>query len=398
MSKLIRAILMFLSLSILSACGGGGGSPGVVNGRALFIDIGSTLQILPGESKTVTISGGAQPYTATSNSGAVITSVSGNILTITGSAGGGTGSVLIKDFQGTTVTIAVTVGTGIPLATTAPSAVTLGVNKSSGFFNIVGGTGTYIVSSGSPSIATINQLNNNTFQITGVALGTASIVAADTAGTQILITVTVSASAINAPSISSIVAPLASQNVNISGATTLAISPSLTVVNTGDTLSFQVSNGTAPYTVKSSNTLIVNVLNNSVASTGSTFIASFISPGQASIIVTDATGVTQIVPVVVNSSLSSIYLSPVYLAIDVTNKQTIDFVVKGGSAPFFVTTTNPDLASISLTDATIHFALGNQGNSCVTSDTPVVITVLDSLGLSTTSKVLIRNSSSKGCP
>ena len=126
--------------------------------------------------------------------------------------------------------------------------------------------------------------------ISGVAAGTAQVNVTDQAGNAVLISVTVS--------------PVAS--------VPLGVSPSSASGNVGDTLSFLLSGGTAPYTVTMTNNSIA-----SVTTSGAAFDVLLTNVGTTSATVVDALGQMLIVPVTVEQISTVLRLSPSALLVAV---------------------------------------------------------------------------------
>jgi hypothetical protein len=168
-----------------------------VDSRALFTSALPSVTISQGiaAAQSFTIGGGVGPYSATSNNASVATaSLDGSVLTVTGVTPG-TAKIQVMDQAGSTVIIDITVpsaGKGA-LFTTAPSVTSLAIGTTfAQTYSIGGGTGTYSVSSSDASVATaVLGGGGNTMTVTGLRVGSASILVRDDFGTLVTIAFTV---------------------------------------------------------------------------------------------------------------------------------------------------------------------------------------------------------------
>lgn len=158
--------------------------------KAFFSTAPQTVIITPSAGGSYTINGGTPPYTATSSNATIISStISGSTLNISGNASG-SGNVVVFDANGQTIQIQVIVASGIaPLASTAPSAITLKAPEV-GTYDISGGKGPYTAVSSNTTVATAS-VSGTSLTISSKAVGTASIVIRDASGSVVSTTVTV---------------------------------------------------------------------------------------------------------------------------------------------------------------------------------------------------------------
>ena len=256
--NLIKYFVAVVMLALLTACGGGGGSPGLPSGSAnktaLFTTAPASLNLAGGAtSPSYTISGGIEPYVASSDTpSSVGVSLSGSSFTITATAGtSGTGSVTIVDSAGTKVTVSVTVPSPAALFTTAPSTLNMGAGTTSGAaYQVSGGTKPYAVSSSDARIAT-GVVDPTSFLLTINALsaGTATLRISDALGASYPVTVVVDNDGGTAASAASTIDILASGN-SMNSAPGSLISFLVTVkdrLNTAlpaQTVTFSASSGT----------------------------------------------------------------------------------------------------------------------------------------------------------
>jgi hypothetical protein len=407
MTNIIRTILAMMIFSLLSACGGGGGSAGSTKvGVALFTTAAEKITISPGETHTYNVGGGVPGYAATSSSSAASASINGSQLTIKGN-GGGSAVITVTDSAGAKIKIETTVGSGIDFYTTAPSAVTVGVGVSSAIYSMGGGSQVYSVSSSDINIATVGQMGRE-FVITGRAGGKAVIVAKDTLGKEVKIDVVVgTADSLFSTAASSInIAVGAANSYKVGGGTTVynvgssnlsiatavingndliitgvaagkatiivrdTTSGSLSIdvtVGTGDVIplfttagsdivvapnaipSYKISGGRAPYSVSSSNT---NVATANVS--GNTLNIVGVIAGSAKILVKDALGITITINIVVGTGapVSLFTTAPATLTLGIAD--IASYTISGGTAPYTVTSNNPNVVTVSLLGETFN--------------------------------------------
>ena len=164
-----RFILVLISALLMAACGGGGGSSGSnPNQPNLVTTAGDVLTIPAGAFREYTVSGGVPPYQASSSEPAIaVGSISGSTLSI-GALTGGKAAIRVFDFKGTSVLTDVTVGSSIPLYTTAPSSINIGINVTRSFA-VGGGSPPYTVVGSNGSVATVTQTDATHWSIVGVA-------------------------------------------------------------------------------------------------------------------------------------------------------------------------------------------------------------------------------------
>ena len=399
MMKLIRTIFVLMMLTILTACGGGGGSPGNTSGKALFTTAPGTIQISPGEIKTFSISGGVPAYSATSSSGAASVKVSNTILTITGGGGGAT-TVIIKDAAGVAISIDVTVGSGLALFTTAPSSITLATSAISSEYSIGGGSLLYTVTSSNIGVASVN-FNGTRFVVSGISGGKAVISVRDSIGAIVSIDVVVgstnalfstAASSINvAVGVASVYTVGGGSGPYVAGSSNPAIvsaaisgskltitgnnsgtaivvihdstagsidinvtvgasgilfttaPASLTIASGSASPEFSIGGGSQVYTISSSNSLVA-----SVGINGNKFIINGVSTGATTVEVKDSVGATQVINVTVSGSSSIPFYTTAPQNINVALGTTGSYVVGGGTGPYTATSSNASISTASI--------------------------------------------------
>ncbi|TXI93605.1 MAG: hypothetical protein E6Q34_05280 [Burkholderiaceae bacterium] len=428
MTKLFRALVTGLVIAVLSACGGGGGSAGNTTGAALFTTASTDIVLLAGDVQTYSIGGGVPAYTATSNSSIVVASVNGKVLTLKG-VGSGSAIVVVTDSAGAKVQINVKADSGVALFTTAPDNLSIGIGKTSFNFTIGGGSGIYTVAPGNRQVLTINQ-NGNQFSITGLSAGQTSVTITDSLGNSKKVEVTVGTGVslfTTAPtavtvavgsstsvytigggseqyavsSSDSSVATVGQSNANqfvingkAGGRATVVVKDSLgnlvnisvvvgsndaiystsgsTVsLNPGGSALYKVGGGTTVYNVGSSNTAVATA-----SITGGDLLITGVSTGTANIIVRDTSSGSLTIAVSVGNGTPTPLYSTAASDIIVLPGSSPTFTIGGGRAPYFVSTSNANVATASVTGSTLTI------NSISSGTTKVVIT--DSVGATLT--------------
>jgi len=362
MTRLIQYFLAFLCISALTACGGGGGSPGKTPySGALFTTAGTSLQLLPGESKTFTIGGGTPSYSVTTTSGAVSATVSGTVLTVTGSSGGGTGSVVVTDSAGAQVTFSVTVATGITLFTSASSSVTVIAGSSNyPIYRIGGGSAVYSVSSSNPAYANAGLISANTFAIIGVSPtatnSPVTVTVTDTLGGVVSINVTV-----------------------LPGSSTLySTAPSAINLPTTQTVTYSITGGTPSYTAVTDSLGVATaaIIN------GSTLSITGLTAGTANVTVSDQNGAKLTTVVTVTApNVGKLAILPAGATGNVGDVLT--FNVTGGFSPYTVSNSNNTIATVTAATGGASFTatLNNIGTT--------LMNVIDAQGNSQTITVTV---------
>lgn len=220
-------------------------------GNALYTSAPTTVTIAPGVSATYDIGGGQGPYKAASGdtSVAAVSISNGTSLIVRGGAAGMT-NVAVTDTLGDSVLINVTVASSgvATLATTAPSAISLGVGASGAqTYAISGGTPPYTATSSNVRVATVTSPGSGTtFTVAGVSAGTASVLVRDSTSTA---TVTISVNVADRAT-GFIVTPTAADWT--ASCPAAAATPVYSV--------FFINGGTPPYTVSSGSPLVGTVM------------------------------------------------------------------------------------------------------------------------------------------
>lgn len=184
--------------------------------------VGTTLSLVPNESRQINIRGGVRPYAVSSSDANAVTAiVSGATVTVVGQAKGGTATVKVTDAVGATLDVTVVVQV-TDLAVTPP-AVT-GPAGTTNSLNIVGGLPPYKVNSSNTAAVTAS-VSGSAVSLSLLAKGASTITITDSSGVSTAVTVTVNSDLLK-------VSPL---NQNVSEKTAASVD-------------YLIAGGTAPYT------------------------------------------------------------------------------------------------------------------------------------------------------
>lgn len=234
----------------------------------LAVQAPTSVRVAAGVTQTYQILGGVPLYNATSSDTSVVgASVSfGNTLTLVG-AGPGNAVVRVADSAGKVVQLSVSGGTVLPLSVVSPTSLQLVVGTAQAY-KITGGYPPYQASVGNAAVLSASVQNSDTLQLNALKSGTTEVVLVDTQGNSVTRSVAISS--------------------NSSGNNTalFTTSPSAITLKASQTsTTFQISGGSDPYTVVSSNTNVATASRN-----GSTFTVQGIAEGVAQVLVTDSVG------------------------------------------------------------------------------------------------------------
>jgi hypothetical protein len=338
---------------------------------ALYTTAPSTLTVGVGSAQEFAIGGGTSPYTAVSNNAAIaIAGISGSRLTL-GGVTAGTAEISIRDADGALVLVSMIVSSGPvrALFTTATSSITIAPGLSGAqTYTIGGGAGPYTATSSNVSIASVAS-NGDSFTVTGVAVGSASIVVRDSEGSTVTVIVNV-------------------------GTITLAVTPNSATGIISDVLIATITGGTPPYRASVGNVLVASA---SVENQNELQI-TMLQVGQTIITVLDANNQSVAYDITANAATPEIRLSPSAVTVSEFETQPIFFTVYG-AAPGAMNVFSSDVTRLraTLADQTVTVTTGTSGNRCVTSDTPVIITIVDSTRASGLATVTIEDNGGT-CP
>ena len=352
MHKIFK-ILMLMLAAVLVACGGGGGSPGGNPSQPTLVTTAGTEIIVPvGAARNYQISGGVPPYRVGNTDQAIaIGQISGSTLTIGALAAGAT-KVSVLDNSGASVSIDVKVGSSIPLYSTAPSDLTIGVGASAArTFWIGGGGAPYTVEGGDSNVALVQMLGDTQWRVTGVAIGSTTIKIRDAAGEEISIALEV-------------------------GSPELRMTPDKLTMPVGLEAVAKISGGQPPYRVAGGipAAITVTVVGDELRIKGN--LAS-----KLDVTVADSAGKTVKIEVEINTATTSIRLSPSAVAVSENDTQPLQFGIFGAvgatcvftSDPSFLQPTVPGCANRS----SVTLNTGTRGTRCVNGTTVVALTVVD---------------------
>jgi hypothetical protein len=323
MSSTMRFLSYLVTLLVavfITACGGGGGSAGIINpgsSDALRTDVPAGLTFVVSEARSFTIAGGKAPYSVISNSeGTAVAGVDGSTLFI-GGVFPGTAELTVRDALGQTVKASVTITeNGLALATTAPSALTMAMGQQLSF-PVRGGIAPYAVSSANPNIVAAS-ISGHTLSLTGI-----------TPGGPVVVTIRDSLNATVAISVT--VTP-------VGGLALFTTAPSPLTLPIAATQVFSVGGGVGPYVATSSNTSIAQV---TVAA--NTLTIQGIAGGSATITVRDAQNTTKTIEVTVPPLAAVFTTAPANLNIAIGSSPV--FTIGGGTGTGYkVTSSNEAVA------------------------------------------------------
>lgn len=358
--------------------------------QPLFTSAPPVITLAKGEAANYTIGGGSGGYDAASGSpgvASVSTAFVGGVATVTVTgASSGAATIAIRDAAGTTLNLTVNVGTSVPLFTSAPTAITLrpGAPQT---YTIGGGESPYRAESSDTSIATALATGTG-LSITGVAVGTTSVVVKDARGASVNLAVTVTTNALPA----------------------LAVTPESVTACAGDTLNFFISGGEPTYSVTSNNPTVATVTAPTASGSGQVFAANLVQAGLTVVSVVDARGQTKLVTLQVDDRSTTqcsalVRLLPVSASISEAYN-SIALTLSGGSSStsFRAFSSDVTLATVPATftgsTLTVSGVRGVASNQfCVATSTSVTITVVDPQGRSTTSALtFLDNNGAATCP
>ena len=344
---------MLMLTTALLACGGGGGSSGGNPNQSTLVTTAGSEVILPvGAARSYQISGGIPPYRVGNTDQAIaIGQITDNTLTI-GTVSAGATKINVLDNSGATISIEVKVGSSIPLYTTAPSELTVGVGPDvARTFWVGGGGAPYTVEGGDSNVALVQMLGATQWRVTGVAIGSTTIKIRDAAGEEISIDLEV-------------------------GSPELRISPDTLAMPVGLDAVAKISGGQPPYRVAGGipAAITATIVGDELRIKGN--LAS-----KLDVTVADSAGKTVKVEVEINTATTSIRLSPSAVSISESDTQPIQFGIFGAVGATCVFTSDPSFLLPRVpgcaTRNTVTLDTGTRGSRCVNGTTVVALTVVD---------------------
>ena len=309
-----------------------------------FTTAPSQLAISAGTSKVFAVFGGSLPYSVVNTHPAVVSGVITNsTLTITGSIAG-SGTVIVSDAKGVSISIAVVVNAPGPLFLSAPSSVFIARNTAN-TYDIIGGIPPYLVATSNVSVIQGAIINANQVRVLAVGPGSATFVVTDSAGTQVSVDVLTE----------NVVTPVSPIAFFVAAPSSINMGVSPLPVN------YQIGGGTQPYYASSSDIRVatVSASSNSLAITG-------VAPGTATIVISDALGASKTIAVTVGNGGTTpvpLYVTaPTPLKMGAGSPAAI-YAVSGGTMPYTAASSDTRVATVSVTSAGVlainALAVGN---------------------------------------
>lgn len=380
--KFLRVIASLFMIALVSACGGGGGSPGLSSGSASTFTVvaPSTVTLQVGSLQPYSVMGGVKPYSVYSSNPAVAVGwLSGDDNVYVGTVVAGSAVVTVVDAQNSKFNLTVNAGGSVAFFSTAASAITItpGVAYAQ-TYTLGGGTPPYSATSSFPSVATVS-VNGNQMTITGVQIsGTSSnITVRDAAGATLATAVTV-------------------------GTVPLTVLPNDVAAFVGDKIRAVINGGTKPYRLYGG--LDDFVINAQVVEGNILEVVGNMVVAKITVIVVDANNQTASLTLKLDNSQDVLRIQPNTLSIP-QNATTPDITLmvygasQSGGVQVFTTNTSvlkPQAAVVNV-DKTGYAVKLLGGNTCSSvdangdgdtadpGDTPganktITITVLDAKG------------------
>ena len=334
------------------------------------------ISIQPGATRTLSISGGQAPFSATSLSPNIATvTVSGTTLTITGVSEGSNAEIKVFDSRAVTQSVLVTVAAPIPSASglaftsNMPSNLTLRP-RNSVTYTLGGGTPPYSVTSSNTAI--VNPMVRGAALIlsTGLA-GNATVTVTDAAGATLSQRIYVQTTS----------APLAVTQTAVTGT-------KFTTADVG------ITGGMPPYSVVANNSTVA-IASGALVNGDVLRISMLEVGGPAAVSVRDSEGATATVSVTVSAVLSNLSVSPTAITIsELLSSTSIPVRIIGGKAPYLVFTSHPNLLTATVSGDIV--TIKPPTTPCVDAPTPVYITVIDSTGAAATTIVTVADNGECG--
>ncbi len=335
------------------------------------------IALQPGAARTLGITGGSAPFTATSLSPNIATAtVSGTALTITGVSEGSNAEIKVFDSKAVTQSVFATVAAPIPSASGLPFTSNMPANltlrpRNSVTYTLGGGTPPYSVTSTHTAILNPSVRGAALILATGVT-GNATVTVTDAVGASLSQRIYVQTTS----------APLALSQTAVTG----------TQYTTAD---IGITGGMPPYSMVATTT--ASIASGAVVNGDVLRINMLNAGGPATVTVRDSEGSLANVAVTVTAVLSNLSVSPRAITISelLSSGVATSFPIRivGGQGPYQVFTSHPNLlvpfvsgdTVIVRTPVTVTGAI----SPCVDVNTPVSITVIDVTGSSATATVTV---------
>lgn len=378
----LKYVMGLAVAAALTACGGGGGSPGTISGsgaaKPLAVAAPSSVTVAPGAFVSYAVTGGQSPYSAVSDN-TTITQVAitdDNYLTIGGILEG-TSKVQVRDAKSSLVEISVIVSAGpvVALYTTAPGTVNMApptaTTSSTQSFSVRGGTAPYVVFSDKTSVATAT-MTGSVLEIKAVAVGVATLKISDAVGASVSVVVNVASTGVP-----------------------LSVSPTSASVFVDMAVEVFVIGGTPPYRVAGGIPAAMSTAFEIVD--GKQTNKLIITPrlvGTFDVTILDSQDASTKFALTVISGQPTIRLSPNAVTVSEKDTQPIILTVFGASGT--VTAFSSDLykltTSVSSDNKTITVTTGT--SRCVIGDYQVTITVVDANRSSASAVITLKDNGS----
>jgi hypothetical protein len=307
---------------------------------------GAGLVVGTGDSRGFAVGGGTLPYADPVSTNILVATASinadNNTLTISGHAAG-TATISLRDANGASLSVGVTVTNASPFYTTAPATgLVIGIETPVSF-EVGGGSIPYTWVSTNQTVATAS-ISGNNLQITGRAQGEATITVREGSGVSLSIPLTVS---------------------NLTPLSTSAPSTGL-VLGIGQSLEreFDVDGGKPSYTVVSSNTAVATAR---FDSTTEKLVLRGIAAGSATITVRDAAGASVGIALTVSNTSPFFTSAPstgLFVGLGVPPRS---FDVGGGVSPYSTpTSSNEAVATASIVGNSLSITGRSAGLTTIT--------------------------------
>ena len=379
-----RYLCVFL-VSLVMACGGGGGSPGEGSGTLpLKVDVpagegtfDNPVRIKANQGRLFKITGGRTKGGASGTEkrsylvNVEETGVVGlswaktgdteaeDLFVVSWISGPKQTKVTVRDADDKAVSFYVKTDPPEPvnLYTTAPDVLTIGVGTDAArTFDIGGGSAPYTVNVANTNVARVELLpNGKQWKIIGVAIGETQVIIRDATGAE--------------NGIKGIAIKV--------GAPELRISPESLTMPIGVEAIAKISGGQPPYKVAGGVDAAVKatIVGDELKIIGQMATEDF------DISVADATGNLVKVTVEIVAGTPAIRLSPGALVVSENDTQPIDFTIFGGIGEVCVFTSDPIYlrpeGSACVTNGKVRLITGSGGSRCVTGDKTFTLTVVD---------------------
>lgn len=375
MKYLIRFLVLFF-VAFLAACGGGGGSSGGnPNQPNLTSTAGDVLTIQAGAFRQYTLSGGVPPYQASSSEPAIaVGNVSGSTLSI-GAISGGKAQIRVFDYSGASVSTEVTVGSSVPLYTTAPSQLSVGVDLPARTFLIAGGSPPYRVEGGDGLVADVKQIDGNHWSVTAKMQGGAFSVSISDSGGSAPVVVKVSTTA---PTVSP-----------------LQVSPDKFKTKSGNEIIVTVFGGRPPYT--SAGGIVSSIATSPASSVDGKFTITGLRAGTYDVTFLDSAGQSVKVEAEIVTGSGVFSVSPGSISVSENSNENLTFNLYGfigdsvgSSGQVCIYVSDPSYFSLDASRTTCStfspssrsFTLvtGSRGSRCVSASKSITLQIVDSRG------------------